>query len=33
MNNVYGVDATPCAVLYGVKGEGSVAQLLDFISA
>ncbi|ELY4101090.1 type I-E CRISPR-associated protein Cas7/Cse4/CasC [Cronobacter sakazakii] len=33
MNNVYGGGATPCAVLYGDKGEGSVAQLLDFISA
>ncbi|WP_105635974.1 type I-E CRISPR-associated protein Cas7/Cse4/CasC [Cronobacter dublinensis] len=33
MNNVYGGQQTPCAVLHGVKGEGSVAQLLDFISA
>ncbi|KAB0881687.1 type I-E CRISPR-associated protein Cas7/Cse4/CasC [Cronobacter muytjensii] len=33
MNNVYGGQQTPCATLYGVKGEGSVAQLLDFISA
>ncbi len=33
MNKVYGGGATPCAVLYGDKGEGSVAQLLDFISA
>ncbi|EPR9128919.1 type I-E CRISPR-associated protein Cas7/Cse4/CasC [Cronobacter malonaticus] len=33
MNKVYGGEATPCAVLYGDKGEGSVAQLLDFISA
>lgn len=33
MNNVYGGEATPYAVLYGDKGEGSVAQLLDFISA
>ncbi|WP_105630565.1 type I-E CRISPR-associated protein Cas7/Cse4/CasC [Cronobacter dublinensis] len=33
MNNVYGGQQTPCAVLHGVKGEGSVTQLLDFISA
>ncbi|MDI6477881.1 type I-E CRISPR-associated protein Cas7/Cse4/CasC [Cronobacter dublinensis] len=33
MNNVYGGQQTPCAVLHAVKGEGSVAQLLDFISA
>ncbi|GGD08375.1 type I-E CRISPR-associated protein Cas7/Cse4/CasC [Franconibacter daqui] len=33
MNKVYGSEKTPCATLCGVKGEGSVAQLLDFISA
>ncbi|MDU6925340.1 type I-E CRISPR-associated protein Cas7/Cse4/CasC [Franconibacter helveticus] len=33
MNKVYGSEKTPCATLYGMKGEGSVAQLLDFISA